>query len=155
MSLTELLIPTRVLANAPASSGKGALEVLSQLLGKNQDGVEQPDIMRALVARERLGSTIIGNGIAAPHGRIDGIDAAVGALIRLSDPIVYGYEDDALVDILLAVLVPTRCTDKDTILMSNVAARLRNPAVAECMRKAKTSNALHQCFQTDVAQAQE
>ncbi|HET6726217.1 MAG TPA: PTS sugar transporter subunit IIA [Gammaproteobacteria bacterium] len=146
MTLNELVIPARVLANAKAESRKGALEVLSQLLSKDQPELTQADVMRGLVARERLGSTAIGGGMAVPHGRVAGIDQAVGALIRLNEPVDYSADDNVPVDLMFAMLVPEECSPEHAGLLSQATVRLSDPEVRRCMREAKTSKALYECF---------
>ncbi|HET6655475.1 MAG TPA: PTS sugar transporter subunit IIA [Gammaproteobacteria bacterium] len=147
MNLNELLVPERVLANAKAESRKRALEVLSQLLSKDQPELSQADVMRSLVTRERLGSTAIGGGRAVPHGRIAGIDRAIGALIRLNEPVDYSAEDNAPVDLMFAMLVPQNCSQADAELVSRAALHLSDPEICRCMRAAKTSKALYECFE--------
>ncbi|HET7569894.1 MAG TPA: PTS sugar transporter subunit IIA [Gammaproteobacteria bacterium] len=153
--LNELIVPARVLANAKADSRKRALEVLSELLSKDQPDLSQAEVMQGLVSRERLGSTAIGGGIAVPHGRAAGITQVIGALIRLNDPVNYGAEDGVPVDLMFAILVPLECTEAHAQFVSQVTLRLSDPDVCRHLREAKTSKALYACFADDEACARE
>ncbi|HET7306733.1 MAG TPA: PTS sugar transporter subunit IIA [Gammaproteobacteria bacterium] len=149
MNFNQLIVPARVLANAKADSRKRALEVLSELLSKDQPDLSQAEVMQGLVSRERLGSTAIGGGIAVPHGRAAGIIQVIGALIRLNEPVDYGAEDNVPVDLMFAILVPLECTEAHAQLVSQVTLRLSDPEVRRHLREAKTSKALYACFADD------
>ncbi|HET8552289.1 MAG TPA: PTS sugar transporter subunit IIA [Gammaproteobacteria bacterium] len=155
MNFNQLIVPARVLANAKADSRKRALEVLSELLSKDQPDLSQAEVMQGLVSRERLGSTAIGGGIAVPHGRAAGITQVIGALIRLNEPVDYGAEDNVPVDLMFAILVPLECTDAHAQLVSQITLRLSDPEVRRCLRGAKTSKALYACFTEDVNHARD
>jgi len=83
MKLTEILNANRVVAGITVTSKKRALEEMSKLLAKGSGTVTEGEIFTALTAREKLGSTGLGHGVAIPHGRMSGVEGSIGALIRL------------------------------------------------------------------------
>src|SRR3546814_13482734 len=87
------------------TSKKKALEELSQLLARAGD-LDAGDILGSLSAREKLGSTGLGHGVAIPHGRMAGVDDSIGAFIRLRHPLDYDAHDGHPVDLIFGLLVP-------------------------------------------------
>lgn len=146
MHLNDLLVPARVLANANAESKKRALEVLSELLSKDQPALTQADAMQSLVTRERLGSTAIGRGVAVPHGRAASLTQPVAALIRLNSPVDYGAEDQMPVGVMFGLLVPQACSREHSEMLARATLRLSDPELIRRLREAKTSKALYECF---------
>lgn len=75
----------------------------------------------SLAAREKLGSTGLGQGVAIPHGRIKGLSGAIGAFARLRSPITFEAPDGKPVAQLFVLLVPDRATDLHLQLLSELA----------------------------------
>lgn len=146
MNLNDMIAPERVLANVAAESKKRAFELLSELLGKNQPALTEAGILQSLVARERLGSTAIGGGVAVPHGRIQGLGGTVGALIRLSVPVDYQAEDRVPVDLMFALLLPQACSREQAGIVAAASWRLSDPELRRRLRAAPTSQALYEDF---------
>lgn len=111
MKLTEILDAGRVVAGVPVTSKKRALEEMSKLLAKGSGTVTDTEIFGALNAREKLGSTGLGHGVAIPHGRMTGIEGSIGALIRLKHPVDYDAHDGQTVDLLFGLIVPQQATE--------------------------------------------
>ena len=107
MQIKSLLTPERTCSSLEASSKKRALELLAQIIAQDIPGIDADDLLRRFLARERLGSTGVGHGIAIPHCRINSTDNnAIGALITLKHPVEFDSIDAEPVDILFAMLVP-------------------------------------------------
>ena len=85
--LEDILTPGRSLVNVPGSSKKKVLEKIAELIGQQVPDQDQQDVYEALLAREKLGSTGFGNGIAIPHCRLKGCTAPISALLHLEHPI--------------------------------------------------------------------
>src|SRR5512138_510502 len=93
MSLVgKLLAPSHVLLDLPVSSKKRLFEQAG-LLFENHDGIARSAVFDSLLARERLGSTALGQGVAIPHGRIKGLKEAIGAFVRLAQPVPFDAPD--------------------------------------------------------------
>src|SRR5690606_33372998 len=98
----------------------------------------------SLFARERLGSTGFGNGIAIPHCRMAGCTAPLSAILRLDTPIDFDAIDGAPVDLLFVLLVPEAATDQHLELLRQIASMLDRDEVRERMRRAPTGQDLYQ-----------
>lgn len=125
-------------------SKKRALEIISELAAR-QLNLPTPLIFDALLTRERMGSTGIGNGIAIPHGKLEGDDApgAIGVFIQLEQPIAFDSIDNQDVDLLFALLVPTEQCKTHLHTLSLVARRLADKTVCRRLRTAQSDEELY------------
>ncbi len=154
MSLVaKLLPPENVLLDLSASSKKRLFEQVG-LLFENNQGIARSLVFDSLFARERLGSTGLGQGVAIPHGRIKGLKDALGAFVRLEEPVAFDAPDGKPVNLLFVLLVPEQATEKHLQILSELAQMFSDKALREAMAAAKDSAALHQIvasWQPDVA----
>lgn len=141
MQLKDILAPQRVLAGAQASSKKRALELLSRLLADPSDTTAQ-EIFESLTARERLGSTALGYGVALPHGRMKKISATRGAFVQLVQGVDFDAADRSPVDLLFAIVVPEHCTEEHLQLVAQIAELFSSEAVRNQLRQAKEADEL-------------
>jgi len=143
MSLVaKLLAPDHVLVDLPASSKKRLFEQAG-LLFENHDGLARSIVYESLFARERLGSTGLGQGVAIPHGRIKGLKEALGAFIRLAQPIPFDAPDGAPVTLVFVLLVPEKATEKHLQILSELAQMFSDKALRDEMTAAPDAAALH------------
>src|SRR5947199_8818159 len=154
MSLVaKLLAPDHVLVDLPASSKKRLFEQAG-LVFENHDGLARSIVYDSLFARERLGSTGLGQGVAIPHGRIKGLKEALGAFIRLAQPIPFDAPAGAPGTLPFVLLVPEKATEKHLQLLSELAQMFSDKALREAMSGAPDAGALHQlitAWQPDAA----
>jgi len=144
MSLTgKLLNPAHVLVDLAASSKKRLFEQAG-LLFENHDGIARSLVFDSLFARERLGSTGLGQGVAIPHGRIKGLKEALGAFIRLAQPIPFDAPDGAPVTLVFVLLVPEKATEKHLQILSELAQMFSDRVLREAMSAAADAQALYQ-----------
>jgi PTS system nitrogen regulatory IIA component len=144
MSLVgKLLAPSHVLADLQASSKKRLFEQAG-LLFENHDGIARSQVFDSLFARERLGSTGLGQGVAIPHGRIKGLKEALGAFIRVAQPVPFDAPDGAPVTLAFVLLVPEKATEKHLQILSELAQMFSDRALREAMMAAKDAAELHQ-----------
>jgi len=144
MSLVgKLLSPSHVLVDLQASSKKRLFEQAG-LLFENHDGIARSQVFDSLFARERLGSTGLGQGVAIPHGRIKALKEALGAFIRLSQPIPFDAPDGAAVTLAFVLLVPEKATEKHLQILSELAQMFSDRSLREAMLAAKDAAELHQ-----------
>ena len=99
-------------------------------------------IYRALLAREKLGSTAIGEGIAIPHCRINECSEAAGCLVTLQEPIDYGSADGNGVDVIFVLLVPEEATEAHLKLLATLARSFSSAEVRDCVRQTQDPEAL-------------
>ncbi|CAM3254586.1 MULTISPECIES: PTS IIA-like nitrogen regulatory protein PtsN [Pseudomonas] len=142
--LETILTPGRSLVNVPGGSKKKALEQIANLISRQVPDLEMQDVFDALIAREKLGSTGFGNGIAIPHCRLKGCDAPISALLHLEAPIDFDAIDGAPVDLLFVLLVPEAATDAHLELLRQIASMLDREEVRKKLRSASSNEALYQ-----------
>ena len=108
--LADILSPARSRVNVQGGSKKRVLELIAQLFAEDQPGLDSSQLFNSLIAREKLGSTGFGNGIAIPHCRLAGCDTPLGAILHLDTPVDFDAIDGAPVDLLFVLLVPETAT---------------------------------------------
>lgn len=122
MNISDIISPDRVVCDIDASSKKRALEQLSDMIATDSTPSLLPqDVVDSLIARERLGSTGIGYGVAIPHGRVKNTDHAIAAFARLHEGIDFDAADNQTVDLLFALLVPEDSTNEHLQLLAQLA----------------------------------
>ena len=142
--LETILTPGRSLVNVPGGSKKRALEQIANLIGREVPELDTQAVYEALIAREKLGSTGFGNGIAIPHCRLQGCESPVSALLHLDAPIDFDAIDGAPVDLLFVLLVPQAATDAHLELLRQIASMLDRKDVRDKLRSASSNEALYQ-----------
>ena len=143
MSLVATLLPaTNILPDLAASSKKRLFEQLG-LLFENQHGIARGVVFESLFARERLGSTGLGQGVAIPHGRIKGLKDVRAAFARLSQPVRFDAPDGKPVNLVFALLVPEHATEKHLEILSELAQMFTDRALRETLTDAADAAALH------------
>ncbi len=154
MSLVaKLLPPANVLLDLQVSSKKRLFEQVG-LLFENNHGIARSLVFDSLFARERLGSTGLGQAVAIPHGRIKGLKDALGAFVRLAQPVPFDAPDGKPVNLLFVLLVPEQATEKHLQILSELAQMFSDRALREAMTAAPDAGALHQliaAWQPDAA----
>lgn len=143
MEVQSFLSQHRTHCGVEAGSKKRALQVISQLIAEDQPTLSADEIFTSLIARERLGSTGLGNGIAIPHCRINNCASTVGALIQLQSPIDYESVDGQPVDILFALIVPEEAHDEHLQTLAAIAEQLHQPGYLQSLREASDSSSLY------------
>jgi len=137
---SDLLSPDRILANVRINSKKRLLELISVTLAKKNKDLSSREIFESLCAREHLGSTGLGRGVAIPHGRIGGTDGVEALFLRLLKPLPFDAEDGKSVDLLFALTVPENCTEDHTKLLASIAERFSDQELLEQIRNAEDAN---------------
>jgi PTS system nitrogen regulatory IIA component len=143
MRLDTILTPARTLCRAPASSKKRVLENIAQFICQDLTGFDPNVLFANLVARERLGSTGLGQGIAIPHCRLKDLDRVVGSLITLEQPIDFEAIDDKPVDILFVLIVPEQATQEHLNTLAALAELFNQNEFCERLRAAESAAALY------------
>jgi PTS system nitrogen regulatory IIA component len=143
--VSKLLPPSNIIIDLEASSKKRVFEQAG-LLFENNQGVARGLVFDSLFAREKLGSTGLGQGIAIPHGRIKGLREAVGAFIRLGTPVQFDAPDGKPVSLLFVLLVPEQATEHHLQILSELAQMFSDKAFRETLLKAADAAAIHSSF---------
>jgi nitrogen PTS system EIIA component len=140
--LAAILPASQVLVGMDATSKKRAFEEAG-LLFENLHGLSRALVTDSLFARERLGSTGLGHGVAIPHGRIKGLKAPMAAVFRLAQPIGFDAPDEQAVGLLIFLLVPEAATQKHLEILSEIAELLSDATLREKIKSADEAAQLH------------
>ncbi|KKC37885.1 nitrogen regulatory protein [Devosia epidermidihirudinis] len=142
MELAEILAESAVLCCSDVKTKRQLFEILSQKASE-LTGIPVNDILAAIVGREELGSTGLGNGIAIPHGKIAGLDGVTALFARLPSPIDFDSVDDEPVDLVVMLLAPTGAGADHLKALSRVARLLRTDSIVDELRQIDDPAQLH------------
>ncbi|MEY4258104.1 MAG: hypothetical protein RJA56_1005 [Pseudomonadota bacterium] len=145
--LSAILSAAQVLVGVDVTSKKRAFEEAG-LLFETLHGLNRALITDSLFARERLGSTGLGHGVAIPHGRIKGLKQPLAAVFQLAAPIGFDAPDEQAVQLLIFLLVPEAATQKHLEILSEIAELLSDSQLRESMKTANADAVLHQMIST-------
>ena len=140
--LSAILPAAQVLVSVDATSKKRAFEEAG-LLFETLHGLNRALITDSLFARERLGSTGLGHGVAIPHGRIKGLKQPLAAVFQLANPIGFDAPDEQPVQLMIFLLVPEAATQKHLEILSEIAELLSDSVLREKMKQATDAGELH------------
>ena len=141
--LSDVFVEERIQVDVHVSSQKRMLEVLSILFTENMRyDLSKNTVFHALLKRERIGSTCIGNGVVLPHGRLSELTDAVGAILRMTTPLKLDAVDDKPVVLACGLLVPANCADVHINILARLAGGFEQGDLCHRMLKAKTAKQL-------------
>lgn len=147
-TIGSLLNASRIQCEALTTSKKKSLQLVAQLIedsletNPDDDDDVDMDVIDALAAREKLGCTGMGHGIAIPHGRVDFINEPVGALVTLAEPVDFDAADKQPVDIVFGLLMPEESTEQHLHILASLASFFNSEQNREKMRTAKNPAAI-------------
>ncbi len=118
--IAKLLPPSNIILDLEVTSKKPIFEQAG-LLFENNQAIARSLVFDSLFAREKLGSTGLGQGVAIPHGRIKGLKSAVGAFIRVASPVPFDAPDGKPVSMAFVLLVPEQATEQHLQILSELA----------------------------------
>ena len=140
--LSAILPASNVLVDVDATSKKRVFEQAG-LLFENRHSIARATVTDNLFARERLGSTGLGHGVAIPHGRIKGLKNPLAAVIRMQTSIGFDAPDDEPVSLLIFLLVPEAATQRHLEILSEIAELLSDRALRDKLKTASDAAQLH------------
>jgi len=144
-AIAQLLTPSTIALDVEADS-KTRLFEQAGLLFEHSSGISRTVVSASLAAREKLGSTGLGQGIAIPHGRIKRLAKATGAFIRLVTPIAFEAPDGKPVEQLFVLLVPEHATEEHLQLLSELAQMFSQRAFRDKLAAAVNAQDLIELF---------
>jgi PTS system nitrogen regulatory IIA component len=142
-NIAKILPLANVLLDLEVSSKKRAFEQAG-LLFENNCSIARSTVSDNLFARERLGSTGLGHGVAVPHGRIKGLKAPIAAFVRLAEPIPFESPDGQPVSILIFLLMPDHVTQQHLEILSEIAEMLSNEAFRETLNTESDATVIYE-----------
>ncbi|MCZ7563006.1 MAG: PTS IIA-like nitrogen regulatory protein PtsN [Burkholderiales bacterium] len=143
--IAKLLPPANIVLDLEVSSKKRMFEQVG-LLFENNQGIARSLVFESLFARERLGSTGLGQSVAIPHGRIKGLKDPVGAFVRLRTPVPFDAPDGKPVSLVFVLLVPEQATEQHLQILSELAQMFSDRVLREQLGTADDPGALHQAI---------
>ena len=146
MSLVaELFSAEDVLLDLDAKDKASVFEEVAKLF-ERRHGIAPDLVVEKLTARERIGSTGLGNGVAVPHARIDGLSQAVVAVVRPRAPIPFDAPDEKLVSDVVVFLVPKQSTDQCLLILAEIAQMFSDQAFLQRLRACMSATQVHDLF---------
>ncbi|MBU0594387.1 MAG: PTS IIA-like nitrogen regulatory protein PtsN [Pseudomonadota bacterium] len=148
MELIAKILPLEnVIAELDVGSKKRAFEHVGEMLEQHLH-LGRSKIFDSLFAREKLGSTGLGHGIAIPHGRIKGLQDTLGVFIHLKEPIPFDAPDGAPVSLLFVLLVPEQATDMHLQILGELAHMFSDHHLREQLNTSRDREVLHRLLTT-------
>jgi PTS system nitrogen regulatory IIA component len=143
-ALSQILTPARTVCDAPGSSKKRLFETIAKIVCDDQLSLSYVEVLDHLIAREKLGSTGLGQGIAIPHCRVGACTEPLGTLLTLAEPIPFDAPDDQPVDLLFVLLVPVAAHQQHLDILANVARLFSQADFCARLRAARDDRTLYE-----------
>lgn len=137
MNFADIISINRIATGVECASKKRTLEVLSQLICDKCDNINKNDVFDSLIARERLGSTALGKGIAIPHGRLKSGSKTLASFVQLKEGVDFDAPDGEPVDLLCALSIPEECSDEHLQVLAYLSEKFSDDGIREKLRNAK------------------
>jgi len=134
MKLSEILSPDCIRLDVDATSKKRVLELASQFLAGTDESLSRRGVFDCLIAREKLGSTGLGHGVAIPHGRFAGLDKTIGVFLRTQKGVDFDAPDKEPVDLVFALLVPEESTEEHLQVLASIASYFNSGRSRDALR---------------------
>lgn len=139
IDLAELLSIDRIETACQISSKKRLMEKIAALLLQGRPQLDRKTVLQTLIERERLGSTGIGHGVALPHGRINGLDAVIGAVAVLEKPLDYDSLDNEPIKLAFGLLVPAEANEHHLKILAHLARMFNDETLRKSIFTAQSS----------------
>lgn len=143
MNISEIITAERIDTGNEVKSKKRVLEEVSSLLAEGTPYLTAAEIFTSLVNREKLGTTALGDGVAIPHGRLKGVEQAIGALLRLEDGVDFEANDGRPADLIFGLIVPEESTEEHLNILRGLAEMFTSDEFCDKLRKAKEPTDLY------------
>ncbi len=144
--LRDILPPTNIRTDVQARTRRALFELAATLFAESMGGIDAGAIVESLLARERLGSTGLGHGVAVPHARISGLSGPLGAFLRLATPLPFEAPDAVPVSLVFVLLVPEQATERHLQILAQIAEMLSDGQVREQLQAAADALAVRRLF---------
>lgn len=145
---SDMLRHDAVLTGVVAANKKGAIQILANAAADFVD-TDAKDIAERLTAREKLGSTGFGGGVAIPHTKLPGLSQVTAVFARLAQPVDFQAVDDLPVDLIFLLLSPVDAGATHLKALARVSRRLRDQNFLSKLRGAGSTDALYALFTAD------
>lgn len=136
MIIQRILTPERTHCGVPGVSKKKTLQLIAEHFSNEVPAINSSELFEALITRERLGTTGLGQGVALPHCRFKTCPEPTGVFMRLEEPIDFDSVDRAPVDLVFALIVPDGDNQEHLEILKSLAERFHNPDILKQFREA-------------------
>jgi PTS system nitrogen regulatory IIA component len=143
--IAKLLSPEDILLDVDAPSKTRVFEEVGRLL-ERRHGLSQMEVVDSLCAREKMGSTGLGQGVAIPHARVKSLHTAVAAYVRTSLPIQFDAPDGKPVSDMVVLLVPQHATEEHLQILASVAEMFADRPFREQLRMCVDASSVSRLF---------
>jgi PTS system nitrogen regulatory IIA component len=143
--ISKILLPDNILLDTESTSKKRVFERVGLLFENNQQ-ISRSQVFDSLFAREKLGSTGLGQGVAIPHGRIAKLREATAAFVMTSHPIPFDAPDGQPVNMIFVLLVPERANDLHLQILGELAQIFSDAQFRNRLLACKDTASIHQLF---------
>mgnify|MGYP000548381467 CR=1 FL=1 len=144
MEIKDILSSDCTRCAVPITSKKRALQIISVVASEKLSELNEEDVLNSLLCREKMGSTGIGNGIAIPHGRVEGLSSPLAIVLTCSPGIEFDAIDNQPVDIFCAILIPEDQCQAHLSTLAGIAKLLSQKELTKKIRHAETNQQLYQ-----------
>jgi PTS system nitrogen regulatory IIA component len=142
MQIGDILDRSAISLRVKAADKRQALAVIADIAARNF-ALDSGEILDALAEREQAGSTGVGHGVAVPHARLAGLSRMRGVFVRLEKPVGFDAVDDQPVDLIFALFAHPNAGSEHLRALARVSRLLRQPALRQQLRTARTADAIH------------
>lgn len=143
--ISKLLLPENILLDTESTSKKRVFERVG-LLFENSHQIARSLVFDSLFAREKLGSTGLGQGVAIPHGRVKNLREGIAAFVKAENPIPFDSPDGQPVNLIFTLLVPEKATDVHLQLLAELAQMFSDKTFREKLQSSNDPAQIHQLF---------
>ncbi len=143
MIIKQILTQGRTHSGVSAASKKKILELVADHISSEVPTINAVELFDALVTRERLGTTGLGNGIALPHCRFKSCPEPTGLFLRMEQPVDYDAVDRQPVDLIFALIVPDGDNQEHLLMLKALAERFHSENTIQNLRQAESTTELY------------
>lgn len=143
MLITPLLSPQALRASLTSSSKKGVIEELVGVLVLDEKAVKREEVIRSLLEREKLGSTVIGEGVAIPHGKVKGVEEVTCAFGRSLEGVSFGGQEEKPVHLFFLLVAPLTKAGEHLKALAKIAKMMKDEAFKKQLLSARTEEEIY------------
>lgn len=135
MQIADILTVENIACDVEMASKKRALETISELICSQSPDLNPTEVFESLIAREKLGSTGLGKGIAIPHGRLKSGTETIAAFLQLAQGVDFDAPDGQPVDLICALMVPPESTEEHLQILAQLSELFRQETLRNKLRE--------------------
>lgn len=142
MKLVEILSPQMVMSELDATDKEGAIRQMCGHIAKHRPGLKVDDMVKTLLEREKLGSTGIGEGVAIPHGKLNGIDNLVACFAKSTPGIDFTAIDSQPSHLFFVLLAPNNSAGLHLKALARISRLLKSQEFRDRLLRAEDAGSI-------------